>query len=73
MSDIDIKFSTSKLTWKKSIVMEAMTIVKKVKLIDKFEFVKVALDKNAKTYVIYIVILKTIGVHPLNTFLLATL
>lgn len=38
---------------------KALPIIKRIKLIDKYQFVKVALDKNSETFIIYVATLKT--------------
>lgn len=41
---------------------EVLFITKKIKLINKYEFTKIALDKNSKTFVVYIAILEASGI-----------
>ena len=43
-----------KLTWNSYIVVETLSITSLIELINKREFVKVALDKNFKTFVMLI-------------------
>lgn len=53
-SNIDIWFSIKKLIWKLYRTIEALLTTNWVKLFDKREFTKAALDKNSKTFIIYI-------------------
>lgn len=43
-----------KLKWRSYTIAEVLSTIKVVEFIDKKEFVAVALDKNAKTFVVYI-------------------
>lgn len=77
-SNKNIQFKAGSLTWRSYTIFEALHIARQVKLIDKYEFAKVVLDKNFKTFVIYIAILEAPGpikmtVHPSQAFLLAAL
>lgn len=63
LSNADIKFDTEKLSWRTSIIAEAMLMRKKVELMNKFEFIKPALNKDAEIYIVYITTLEIIGVH----------
>lgn len=59
LSNADIDFEVERLTWKKNSATEVLAITGQIQLIDKHEFAKPALDKNLKTFVIYVVALKT--------------
>ena len=54
-SNADFKFSTEKLIWKSYITTEALSTISWVKLINKREFAKIALNKNSETFVIYVI------------------
>lgn len=71
MTNENIKFNTEELTWRKSTIAEAMLIVKQVEFIIKFKFIKVILDKDSKTYVVYLAILRITKIYFLRAFLLA--
>lgn len=73
LSNIDVKFGTKKLTWKRNTVVVIIPMVKQVKLINKYEFVKAALDKDSKTYIVYIATLKNTELHSSRVLLLAIL
>lgn len=62
LSNIDVKFGIEELIWRRSIGIETISIVKQVELINKFKFIKVALDKDSKIYVVYIAALKITNV-----------
>ena len=52
-SNADIQFARKKFTRKLYTVAEALPIIKQVKIIDKKEFTKAALDENVKAFVLY--------------------
>lgn len=64
--DIDFKTATEELTWRTYTTTEAIPTARQVELIDKYEFVKVALDENLETFVVYIVAVEVSGmtIHP---------
>lgn len=51
-SNLDKKLGANRLIWKSYIVVEALHIAKRVKLINKREFVKAIPDKNANIFVL---------------------
>lgn len=50
--NVDIRFAEKKFKWKSYTIAEALHITKKVELINKKEFVTIAMDKTFKTFVI---------------------
>lgn len=46
LSNANIKFAAEKLTWGSYTVIKALATTRQVKLVDKHNFVQVALDKN---------------------------
>lgn len=48
-------------------------MIKEVELINKYKFIKAALDKDSETYIVYIITLENIEAHSLKAVLLATL
>lgn len=48
----DSEFGTQKLTGRSYITTDALIIAKRIKLMNKHEFVRVVLDKNSDTFVI---------------------
>lgn len=59
LSNVNVKFAKlKKLTWRSYDTAEALPITCKVALINKRKFVKVTLDKNYKTFVIYVAVLE---------------
>ena len=57
-SNANIEFAEKELTWRSYIAVEALPTTKQVKLIDKKEFAKTALDEKFKTFVMYVAALK---------------
>lgn len=56
LSIADIKFSIEEFTWRKNTVVKAISMIKRLELINQFEFVKDIPKKNFKTYLVYIAI-----------------
>ena len=54
LSNADVQFVEKELTWRTYTTAEALPTTKRVELIDKKEFAKVALDENSETFVIYV-------------------
>ena len=54
LSNADVQFVKKELTWRSYITAKALPTIKRVELIDKKEFAKVALDENSKTFVVYV-------------------
>lgn len=50
----DMKFLKKELEWRSYTTIEALPTTKRVELIDKMEFVAMALNKNAETFVVHI-------------------
>lgn len=55
--DADKQFEEKKLEWRSYTIAEVLPTIKKIELINKREFATVTLNKNAKTFVVHIVIL----------------
>ncbi len=53
-SNTDLQFGAEKLTWRIYTIVEALSITSQVKVIDKREFAKTALDKNSETFIMYV-------------------
>ena len=47
LSNADIKFDTESFTWRSYSISEVLPIARRVELIDKHVFAKVALDENS--------------------------
>ena len=54
LSDANVQFREKELEWRSYTTIETLPTIKKVELIDKREFLFVALDENTKRFVIYI-------------------
>ncbi len=67
-SNADVKFAElEKLTWRSYIAAEALPITSRVKLIDRREFAKTAVDGNFETFMVYVAALElptTMPIHP---------
>ena len=65
-SNADVQFVEKELIWRFYTTAEALSTTKRVKLINKKEFAKAALDENSETFVVYITSLSSIplDVHP---------
>lgn len=66
ISNANIWFAKKKLEWRRYFIAKVLPTTQRVKLIDKKEFVVVALDNNTKTFIVYIIVLSTptIQVYP---------
>ncbi len=58
LSNVDFQFGAEELTWRSYTGAKALPTTSWVKLIDKMEFAKVALDRNSETFVMYIAALE---------------
>ena len=54
LSNVDVQFVEKEFTWRSYITTKALPTSKRVELINKKEFVKVALDENSETFVVYV-------------------
>lgn len=62
LSNANIKFAESrKLIYRLYTIVEVLSTISFIKLIDKREFIRAALIENIKTFVIYIATLKAIN------------
>ena len=70
LNNADIQFTEKELIWRSYTAAEALPITKRVELIHKKEFTKVALDEESETFVVHIIALKApltgIAIHPLQ-------
>ena len=60
LSNTNRLFLERVLIWRFYTTVKALPTTKQVKLINKKEFIKAALNKNSETYVIHVVILETL-------------
>ena len=64
LSNANIQFVEKELTWRSYTTAKALPTTKRVKLIDKKEFAKAALDGNSETFVVYVASLNLLpGIH----------
>ena len=64
-SKIDVQFVGKGLTWRSYTTAKALSTTKRVKLLNKKEFAKGALDEESKTFVVYVAFLHlTPGIQP---------
>lgn len=75
LNNIDIEFAKPrKLTWKSYTIAKILFITNWIQLINKKKFAKTVLDRNFKTFVIYISILEPIqDIHPFQAAQIAAL
>lgn len=59
-SNINILFDTKSLIYKSYSIAEVLFIARQVKMIDKYKFAKVALNKYYKMFIMYIDLLKAL-------------
>lgn len=52
--DADIWFAERKFIWRSYMTPEALPTTRRVELIDKREFITIALDENSKTFVMHV-------------------
>ncbi len=73
LSNVDFQFNAEKLTWRTYTAAKALPITSRVKLIDKREFARAALDENLETFVIYVSALEARTIHPSRATQIAAL
>lgn len=56
----DVSFLEQKLAWRSYTIAKALLITKWIKLIDKKNFVKVALNENFEIFVVYVIAQKAL-------------
>lgn len=69
LSNADIQFAEIELIWSSYTAAGALSTTKRVKLINKKEFAKAALDAESKTFIVYVAELETpeMTIHPSQT------
>lgn len=58
LNNADIKFNTESILWRFYITVKALSIVKRVERIDKYNFAEVDLDNNSGMFIVHVAILK---------------
>lgn len=61
-SNINIQFSTERLICRLYTIIKALPTTRRVKLIDKMRFPRIALDKNSETFVVHIAALDAVKI-----------
>ena len=61
LSNTDIQFDTESFTWRSYSIAEALLTTRQVKLIDKHDFAKVALEQNSETFAVHVAALEFLG------------
>ena len=64
LSNANIQFAQKKLTWRFYTTAKALPTTKQIKIIDRKEFAKTALDKHVKVFVVHVTSLLTMAIHP---------
>ncbi len=74
-SNADFQFGAEELIWKTYTIAKALPITCQIKLIDKREFGKAALDKKLETFVVHISAVEVAesSIHPFRAAQIATL
>ena len=55
LRNVDVLFSERELIWRFYLAAEALSTTKRMKIIDKKEFAKAALDENVEAFVVYMI------------------
>ena len=63
-NNADIKFAQKKLTWRFYIAAEALLTTKQVEIINGKEFAKAALDDHVEAFMVHVIFLLTMAIHP---------
>lgn len=58
LSNTNVYFDKKELTWRTYTVAETIPTSRRVELIDKYYFIKAALDENSETFVVHVVALE---------------
>ncbi len=66
LSNADFWFGVEELTWRSYTIVEALPTTSRVKLIDKKEFAKAALDGNYETFVMHVAALEVPTIMPIH-------
>lgn len=61
-SNIEFWFDIKVLTWRFYTIAKALHIISWVKLVNKWEFAQVVVDKYSKTFIVHIANLETIDI-----------
>lgn len=54
LNNANIQFAKKKLTWKFYTIVKVLSTIKKIRIMNKKKFAKMALDKNIKGFVVYL-------------------
>ncbi len=66
LSNANVEFAElGKLTWRSYTAADALSTTSWVKLIDKREFAKAALDENSKTFVVHVAVIELLTAMPI--------
>lgn len=67
LSNANFQFGTEKLILKPYTIAKTLPTISKIKIIDKKKFAKIALNKNCKTFMIYITTLEVLIIISIYT------
>ena len=75
LGNADFQFSAREFNWRSYTTAEALSTARRVELIDKYEFAKIALDENSETFVVHVAALNNLelAIPPSKAPLLAAL
>ena len=63
-SNANIQFTQKKLTWRSYTTAEALPTTKQVEIINSKKFAKATLDEYVKAFVMHVIFLLTMAIHP---------
>ena len=63
-SNADIKFAQKEFIWRFYTIAETLSTIKQVKIIDRKEFAKAALHEHVEVFVVHMISLLTMAIHP---------
>ncbi len=75
LSNADFQFGAEKRIWRSYTTAEALSTISRIKLIDKKEFAKAALNENSETFVVHVSALDVAepSIHPFRAAQIAAL
>ena len=64
-SNVNIQFAEKELTWRTYTIKDALPTICQIKLINKKEFAKAALNENVEAFVVYVALfILKMTIHP---------
>lgn len=63
LNNVGILFAKKEFTWRSYTIAKVLPATKKVELIDKNKFAKVALDENIEAFVVHVASIESISIY----------